>query len=87
MGHLVTERDQAGQAGPASHKSMLAGPDVVVVLYVLCDGTQDDLLHNLLTTTLITSAGQTMKRSPEQNHFLKFIFHYFNPELSLSKTN
>ncbi|KAK4832177.1 hypothetical protein QYF61_020957 [Mycteria americana] len=26
---------------------MLTGPDHLVVLYVLCDGTQDDLLHNL----------------------------------------
>ncbi|KAK4828011.1 LOW QUALITY PROTEIN: hypothetical protein QYF61_022788 [Mycteria americana] len=26
---------------------MLKGPDHLVVLYVLCDGTQDDLLHNL----------------------------------------
>ena len=26
---------------------MLTGPDHLVVLYMLCDGTRDDLLHNL----------------------------------------
>jgi len=47
VGHLVTEGDQVSEAGPAFHKPMLAGPDPLVVLYMPCDGTQDDLLLNL----------------------------------------
>ncbi|KAK4817510.1 hypothetical protein QYF61_017755 [Mycteria americana] len=43
----VSKGDQVGQAGPAFHKPVLAGPDHLVVLYVLRDGTQDDLLYNL----------------------------------------
>lgn len=44
-GHLDTG-DQGGQTGPAFHEPVIAGPDLVV-LQVLCDGTQDDLFHNL----------------------------------------
>ena len=47
MCHLVTEGDQVGQAGPAFHESMLAGPDPLVVLHVPGERTQDELLHNL----------------------------------------
>lgn len=47
MAHLVIEGDQVRQAGPAFYKPMLTGPDYLIVLYLLCDGTQDDLLHNL----------------------------------------
>lgn len=46
-GHLAIE-DQVDQAGPASPKPMLAGPDPPVVLYMPHDGTQDDLLHFVL---------------------------------------
>ena len=47
MGLLVIEGDQVGQAGPAFHERILAGPDPLVVLDVPCDGTQDDLLHDV----------------------------------------
>lgn len=32
---------------PAFHKPKLAGPDHAVVLYMPCDSTLDDLLHDL----------------------------------------
>ena len=41
VGHLVTEGDEAGQAGPALHEPMLAGPDPPVVLHIPCN-----LFHN-----------------------------------------
>lgn len=39
--------DQVSQAGPAFPKPVLAGPDALVVLYMPCDGTQDNLFYNL----------------------------------------
>ncbi|KAJ7398370.1 hypothetical protein BTVI_125734 [Pitangus sulphuratus] len=39
--HLVMEGDWVSQAEPAFHTLMVA------VLYVLCDGAKDDLLHDL----------------------------------------
>jgi len=45
--HLVTEGDNLGQAGPAFHESMLAGPDPLIVLLVPSERTQDEALHNL----------------------------------------
>lgn len=45
--HLVVQGDQVGKEGPALHKSMLAGLDVLIVLHVLCNGTHDHVLHNL----------------------------------------
>ncbi|KAJ7427764.1 hypothetical protein WISP_04174 [Willisornis vidua] len=53
VGHLVMEGDQAGEAGPAFHQPMLAEPDPLVVLYMLCDCTQDDLLRNTLSSTKV----------------------------------
>ncbi|KAK4823264.1 hypothetical protein QYF61_000231 [Mycteria americana] len=47
VGHLLIEGDQVGQAGPAFPEPMLAGPDPLVILYMPCDSTQDDLLHQL----------------------------------------
>ena len=47
MGHLVIEGDQVGEAGPASHEAMLAGPDHLVVLHMHGALTQDELLHIL----------------------------------------
>lgn len=47
MGHLVIEGDEVGHAGPAFHKPMLTGPDQLVILRMPCDGTQDDVLHDL----------------------------------------
>jgi len=47
MGHSITEGDQVGQAGPDFHEHMLARPDLLAVLHMLCDFPQDDLLHNL----------------------------------------
>ena len=41
MGHSVTEGNQVGQAGPAFHEPMLAGPDPLVVPYLLWGHTQD----------------------------------------------
>lgn len=46
-GHLVTKKDQVGQAGPALPKPVLR-PDPLLVLYVLHYGTSDHLFHNLL---------------------------------------
>lgn len=46
-GHLVIKGNQVGQAGPAPPKPLLAGPDPLVVLCVLCAHIQDDLFHNL----------------------------------------
>lgn len=37
---LIIEGDQVGQEGPAFHKSILAGPDRLVVRYIPRDGTQ-----------------------------------------------
>ena len=45
VGHLIIEGDQVGQAGPAFHELMLAGPDPLIVPRMLYDHTQDDLLH------------------------------------------
>ncbi|KAK4827445.1 hypothetical protein QYF61_018002 [Mycteria americana] len=47
MGHLVIEGDQVGQAGPAFHGPMLAGPDPLVGLHMPVEHTQEELLHNL----------------------------------------
>jgi len=46
-GYLAIEGDQVGQAGPAFHESMLAGPDPLVVLHMASESTQDESLHNL----------------------------------------
>lgn len=46
LGNPVKEGDQVVQAGHAYHKPLLMEPDPLVVLYVLYDGTQNDLLHN-----------------------------------------
>lgn len=43
----VIEGDQACQAGPSFPKPMLAGPNSLVALYMLHDGPQGDLLHEL----------------------------------------
>ena len=51
-GHLIMEEDQVGQAGPAFHEPMLAGPDHPVVPHMLCDHTQDDLFRNLPSTEI-----------------------------------
>lgn len=34
VGHLIIEGDQLGQAGPAFHESLWAGPHPLVVLHV-----------------------------------------------------
>ena len=47
MGHLVIEGDQVGQAGPAFHEPMMAGPDHLVVLHLNSERTQDEPLHNI----------------------------------------
>lgn len=47
MGQLLIEADQFSQAGPAFHRPMLTGSDLLVVLYMRCDGIQEDLLHDL----------------------------------------
>ena len=47
VGHLVIERDQVGQAGPAFCEPMLAGPDPLVVLHMPGERTQGETLHNL----------------------------------------
>jgi len=36
VGHLIKERDEVGQAGPAFHESVLAGPNSQVVPKSLC---------------------------------------------------
>ncbi|KAK4831749.1 hypothetical protein QYF61_018947 [Mycteria americana] len=46
VGHLVVEGDQVGQAGPAFHEPMLAGPDPLVGLHMSVECTQDEPLHN-----------------------------------------
>ena len=46
-GHLIIEGYQVGQAGPALHEPMLAGPDLLVALQMPCNLPQDDLLRNL----------------------------------------
>jgi len=45
--HLVIEGDQVGQAGPAFHEPMLAGPAPLVLLHMPSECTQDELLYNL----------------------------------------
>ncbi|KAJ7427695.1 hypothetical protein WISP_04707 [Willisornis vidua] len=45
-GHLIIKGYQVGQTGPALPKSMLAGSEPFPILKMLCDRTQDDLLHN-----------------------------------------
>jgi len=45
-GHPVEEGDEVGQARPAFHKPVLAGPDPLDAMQVPCDLTQDYLLHN-----------------------------------------
>ena len=35
-GHLIIELDHVGQAGPAFHEPVLAGPDLLVVLCTCC---------------------------------------------------
>lgn len=47
MGHFVIKGDQVDEAGPAFHKFMLAGLDPLFVSRVPCNGTQDDIFHNL----------------------------------------
>ena len=47
MGHLFIEGDQDGQAGPAFHEPMLAGPELLVVLHMPGECTQDEPLPNL----------------------------------------
>jgi len=47
VGHLVIEGDEVGQAGPALHEPMLAGPDPLVVLQMPGERTPDESLHNL----------------------------------------
>jgi len=44
---VVIEEDQVGQAGPASHEPVLAGPELLIVLHTPSEHTQDELLHNL----------------------------------------
>ena len=46
VGHSIIEGDQVGQASPALHKPMLAGFVPPVASHILCNLTQDDLLHN-----------------------------------------
>jgi len=41
------EGDQVGQVGPAFHEPMLTGPDLLVVLHMPGERTQDESLHNL----------------------------------------
>ena len=45
--HLVIVGDQVGQAGPAFHEPMLAGPDPLVVLHTPGERPQEESLHNL----------------------------------------
>ena len=47
MSHLAIEGDQVGQARPAFHEPMLAGPDTLVVLHMPSECTRDESLHNL----------------------------------------
>ena len=47
VGHSIIEKNQVGQAGPAFHELMLAGPDSPVLLHMPCDLPQDQLFHNL----------------------------------------
>ena len=47
MGHLVIERDQVGQVGPAFHEPVLAGSDPLDVLHMPGEHTQGESLHNL----------------------------------------
>lgn len=47
VGKPLIEEDQFGQARWTFHKHMLAGPDPLINVYVPCDGTKDDLLHDL----------------------------------------
>ena len=45
LGHPVVEGDEVGQARPAFHESVLAGPDPLDATHIPCDLSQDDLLH------------------------------------------
>ena len=45
-GYRAVEGDEVGQARPAFHEPVLAGPDPLDAMHVLCDLTKDDLLHN-----------------------------------------
>jgi len=45
-GHFAIE-DQTGQAGLAFHEPILVRPDLLVALHILCDHSQDGLLHHL----------------------------------------
>ncbi|KAJ7404977.1 hypothetical protein WISP_142313 [Willisornis vidua] len=47
VGYLIIKGDQVDQTGPGPPKPMLAGSNPLSILQVLCDCTQDDLLHNL----------------------------------------
>ncbi|KAJ7403659.1 hypothetical protein WISP_149712 [Willisornis vidua] len=47
VGHLIVKGDQVGQTEPALPKSVLTGSEPLSILKVLCDHTQDDLLHSL----------------------------------------
>ena len=52
MGHLVTGRDQARQAGLAFHEPMLVGPEPPVVLHTPSEHTQDEsLLQHKVSST------------------------------------
>jgi len=42
VGHLVVGGDEVGQAGPAFHEPMLAGPDSLVVIHMPGERTQDE---------------------------------------------
>jgi len=44
---LIKILNKAGQAGPAFHEPILAGPDSLVVLHMPGEHTQDELLLNL----------------------------------------
>jgi len=46
-GHPVAEGDEAGQAWPAFHEPVLAGPDPLDATHEPCDLSQDNLFHDL----------------------------------------
>jgi len=46
-GHSIVEGDEDGEVGPAFQEPMLAGPDSLVVPYMIYDRSEDDLFHNL----------------------------------------
>ena len=47
VGHTIIEGVQVDQTGPAFHESMLGRLDPLIVPYMPCNHTQDDLLHYL----------------------------------------